>query len=134
VRSKTELSKNNKVARFGLNSTIALGYYSSTASNEEAIATLIEKDIIQPQRKKGEKLILFEKEKFEENMEISDDDLDYEKEYKEMFEDEEIEELVKKQEIEQKEKNFKLLKTSQDSSSVQNPMKSSMKDLVKGVI
>jgi hypothetical protein len=40
---------------------------------------------------------------------MSDDDLNFEKEYKEMFEDEEIEELVKKQEIEQKEKNLKLL-------------------------
>jgi hypothetical protein len=39
-------------------------------------------------------------------MKMSDDDLDYEKEYKEMFEDEEIEELVKKQE----EKDLKLLK------------------------
>jgi hypothetical protein len=105
-----------------------LGYYSPTASNEEAIATLIEKDIIQPQREKVKKLILFKKEKFEENMEMSDNDLDYEKEYKE------IEELVKKQQIEQKKKDLKLLKTSQDSSSVQDQMKSSMKDLVKGII
>jgi hypothetical protein len=28
-----ELSKINKVARFALNSTVALGYYSPTASN-----------------------------------------------------------------------------------------------------
>jgi hypothetical protein len=48
VRSKMELSKINKVTRFTLNSTVALGYYSPTASNEEAIATLMEKDIIQP--------------------------------------------------------------------------------------
>jgi hypothetical protein len=94
----------------------------------------MEKDVIQPQEEKVEKLILFEKEKFEENMEISDDDLDYEKEYKEMLEDEEIEELVKKEEIEQKEKDLKLLKMIQNSSSVNDPMKSSMKDLVKKVL
>jgi hypothetical protein len=94
---------------FALNSTIALGYYSPTASNEGAIATLIEKEVIQPQREKVEKLILFEKEKFEENLKVLEDDLDYGKEYKEMFEDEEIEELVKKQEIEQK-KRFKIIK------------------------
>jgi hypothetical protein len=134
VRSKMELSKINKVVRFALNSTIALGYYSFTASNEEAIATLMEKDVLQPQREKVEKLISFEKEKFEENMELSDDDLDYQKEYKEMFDDEEIEELVKTQEIEQKEKSLKLLKTSQSSNSVKDPMKSSMKDLVKGFL
>jgi hypothetical protein len=40
-----ELSKINKVARFVLNSIVALGYYSSTACNEKAIAVLIEKDI-----------------------------------------------------------------------------------------
>jgi hypothetical protein len=122
------------VARLALNSTIALGYYSPTASNEEAIATFMEKDVIQLQREKVEKLILFEKEKFEENMEIFDDDLDYEKEYKEMFEDEETEELVKKEEIERKEKDLKLLKMSQNSSFVKDLMKSSMKDLVKGVL
>jgi hypothetical protein len=33
-----------------------LGYYSPIASNEEAIATLIEKDI-EPQKEKVEKLI-----------------------------------------------------------------------------
>jgi hypothetical protein len=63
VRSKMELSKINKVARFASNSTVALGYYSPTASNEEAIAILMEKDVLQPQREKVEKLISFEKEK-----------------------------------------------------------------------
>jgi hypothetical protein len=77
-----ELSKINKVAtRFALNSIIALGYYSVIASNEEAIATLIEKDVKEPQKEKVEKLITFEKEKFEENMETSDD-LEYEKNIK----------------------------------------------------
>jgi hypothetical protein len=37
----------------------------------------MEKDIIEPQKEKVEKLIIFEKEKFEENMERSDDDLEY---------------------------------------------------------
>jgi hypothetical protein len=76
---------------------------------------------IEPQKEKIEKLIIFEKEKFEENMERSDDDLEYEKEYKEMFKDEEMEELVSKEEIEQK----GLLKTSQNSSSFKDPMKGS---------
>jgi hypothetical protein len=40
----------------------------------------------------------------------------------------------KTQEIEQKKKSLKLLKTSQNSNSVKDPMKSSMKDLVKGVL
>jgi 2-C-methyl-D-erythritol 4-phosphate cytidylyltransferase len=109
MKSKMELSKINKVARFALNSTITLKYYSPTTSNEEAIATLIEKDIIEPQEEKVEKLITFEKEKFEENMEILDDDIEYEKEYKEMFKDEEFKELVKKEENEQKEKDLKIL-------------------------
>jgi hypothetical protein len=73
---------------------------------------------------------------------LSDDDLDYEKEYKEMFNDEEIENLMKSQNIEQEKKDLKLLKMSQSSSSVNNPvrdskkdpMKSSMKNLVKGVL
>jgi hypothetical protein len=90
-----KVSKINKVARFTLNSTIALGYYSPT-TYEEAIAMLMEKDIIKPQKEKVKKLITFEKEKFEENMEISNDDLEYEKEYKEMFKNEENKELVKK--------------------------------------
>jgi siroheme synthase (precorrin-2 oxidase/ferrochelatase) len=93
-----ELSKINKVVRFALNSTIVLGYYSSLVSNEETIAALIEKDIIELQKENVEKLLIFEKEKFEENMEISDDDLEYEKEYKEIFKDEEIEEIVRKEE------------------------------------
>jgi hypothetical protein len=62
-----ELSKINKVARFALNLTVALGYYSPTVSNEEAIATLIEKDIIELQKEKVKKPIIFEKEKFEED-------------------------------------------------------------------
>jgi hypothetical protein len=40
VRLKMELSKISKVARFTLNSTIILEYYSPTASSEEAITTL----------------------------------------------------------------------------------------------
>jgi hypothetical protein len=87
-----EISKINKVARFVLNSSVALGlgYYSPTASNEETIVTSIEKDT-EPQKEKIEKLITFEKEKFEKNMELSDDDLEYQKKYKKMFDDEEIE-------------------------------------------
>jgi hypothetical protein len=57
VRSKMEI---NKVARFALNSTIALKYYFPTASNEESITTLVEKDI-EPQKEKVEKFITFEK-------------------------------------------------------------------------
>jgi hypothetical protein len=53
-----------------LNSTVPLGYYSSTAFNEEAIITLIEKNT-KPQEEKIEKLITFEKEKFKENMEYT---------------------------------------------------------------
>jgi hypothetical protein len=60
VRSKMELSKINKVARFALNSTVALGYYSPTASNEETITTLMEKDIMEPQKEKVEKLLTFQ--------------------------------------------------------------------------
>jgi hypothetical protein len=78
-----------------------LGYYSPTASNVEAIAILIEKDIIEPQEK-VEKLITFEKEKFEENMEISDFDLEYEKKNKEMFKDKEIQKLIKKKKLNKK--------------------------------
>jgi hypothetical protein len=77
VRSKIELSKINKMARFTLNSIIVLGYYSLTASNKEVIATLIEKDVIKPQ-----------KEKFEENIKVAQEDLDYDREYKEIFKDE----------------------------------------------
>jgi hypothetical protein len=36
-----------------------------------------------------------------------EEDLEYEKEYKEMFKDEKIEELGKKEEIEQKEKDLR---------------------------
>jgi hypothetical protein len=35
VRSKMELSKINKVAKFALNLTVALKYYSPTTSNEK---------------------------------------------------------------------------------------------------
>jgi hypothetical protein len=49
-----------------------------------------------------------------------------------MFKNEEIKELVRKEEIEQKEKNFKILKTSQKFSSVKDPMKTSKKDIMKG--
>jgi hypothetical protein len=50
-------------------------------------------------RKKKLKIV---KEKFEKNMEVTQKNLDYDKEYKEMFKDEEIEELIRKEEIEQK--------------------------------
>jgi hypothetical protein len=101
------LSKYKRVIReemqkMNIPSTIALGYYSQTASIEEAIVILIEKDI-EPQKEKVEKLITFEKEKFEENIEMTDEDIEYDKE---MFKNEEIEELVRKEEIEQKEKDF----------------------------
>jgi hypothetical protein len=100
VRLNMELSKINKVARFMLNSTIALGYYSLTASNEEAIVRLIKKNI-EPQKEKIEKLITFGKKKIEENTEITEENLDYDGEYKE------IKKLLRKEEIEQKEKTLK---------------------------
>jgi hypothetical protein len=65
--------------------------------------------------------------KFEENTKIIKENLDYDKKYKE------IQKLIRKEEIEQK-KNLKILRTSQKSGSVKNPMKSSLKDLVKGVL
>jgi hypothetical protein len=43
----------------------------------------------------------------EENMELLDEDFEYEKEYKEMFKDEEFEELVKKEESNKKKKTLK---------------------------
>jgi hypothetical protein len=55
---------------------------------------------------------------------------DEEKEYKEMFKDEEIKELVRKEEIEQK-KDLKILKMSQNTNSIEDPMKTTMKDLAK---
>jgi hypothetical protein len=39
-----ELSKINKIIKLTLNPTIVLGYSSPTASNEEAITTLMKKD------------------------------------------------------------------------------------------
>jgi hypothetical protein len=59
-----------------------------------------------------------------------------------MFNDKEIEELVKQQDIDQKKEDSKVLKMSQNLSSVEDPsrksikdpMKNSMKDLVKGVL
>jgi hypothetical protein len=41
-----------------------------------------------------------------ENMELSDEDLEYEKKYNEMFKDEEIEELVKKRKLNKKKKTL----------------------------
>jgi hypothetical protein len=43
-------------------------------------------------------------------MEVTKTDLEYSKEYKEIFKDEDIEELIKKEKIEQKEKDLKILK------------------------
>jgi hypothetical protein len=76
--------KNKKVIRekrqkMNICSTIALRYYSQTASIEEASVILIEKDM-KPQKEKVEKLITFEKERFEENIEVTDEDLEYDKE------------------------------------------------------
>jgi hypothetical protein len=51
IRSKMELSKINKVVRFALNSTVALGYYSPTASNEKTITILIKKCYTTSKRK-----------------------------------------------------------------------------------
>jgi histone H3/H4 len=56
VRSKMEISKINKVAKFALNSTIALWHYSPTASNKKTIDTLIKKDM-KLQKEKIERLI-----------------------------------------------------------------------------
>jgi hypothetical protein len=58
-------------------------------SNEEIIVTLTEKDI-KPQKEKIEKLIIFEKEKYESDTKK----FEYDKKYKEMFKDEEIKKLV----------------------------------------
>jgi hypothetical protein len=64
---------------------------------------------------------------------VREEDLEYDKEYKEMFKDEEIEELVRKEEIKQK-KNLKILKMLKKFSSVKNPMKTFIKDIVKGFL
>jgi hypothetical protein len=59
---------------------------------------------MESQKENIEKLITFEKEKLEENMEMTNENLEYLKEYKEMFKDEEMGKLVRKEETKQKEK------------------------------
>jgi ribosomal protein S18 len=75
------------------------------------MVTLIEKNI-KPQKEKIEKLITFEKGKFEETIEVTQEDLDYDKEYKQMLE---MRKLISEK--------FKIV-----------PSKISMKDIVKGVL
>jgi hypothetical protein len=68
-----------------LSSIEALGYYLLTASNEEVIATLIEKDNFK-------------------NMEVTQKIFDYDKEQKKMFKNENNQK--KKKKVEEKERNF----------------------------
>jgi hypothetical protein len=48
-------------------------------------------------------------------MEVAQEDLDYDKEYREMFEDKKIQEIIRKEEIEQKKGNMKIITSKYQS-------------------
>jgi hypothetical protein len=69
IKSKIQLNKINKVARLVTNSTVDLSYYSPLAANTNAIYILLKKN---PKNQKEEvkRLLIFEKEKFEEEIQL----------------------------------------------------------------
>jgi hypothetical protein len=73
VRLGVELSKINKSARLAMNSSVALSYYSPLAANNNAICLLITKDQ-DKQKEEVNKLLSLEKEKFEEESPLNEEE------------------------------------------------------------
>jgi hypothetical protein len=108
---KMELPKINKSVRLAMNSTVALTHYSPLATSNNTVCALITKDEGN-QKEEVNKLLVLEKDKFEEEIQLSDEKKEYQDEYNKLFvEDQEIESIVlyKKKDFE----NAKPIKSSQ---------------------
>jgi hypothetical protein len=89
-----ELPKINKSARLAMNSTVALTHYSPLAASNNTVCVLISKDEIN-QKEEVNKLLVLEKEKFEEDTPLSEEKKEYQNEYNKIFgEDQEIESII----------------------------------------
>jgi hypothetical protein len=121
-----------------MNSFVALSHYSPLAANENAICILISKDQTE-QKEEVNVFVSLEKEKFEEESPMSENEKEYQIEYNKIFgEDQEIEDIVQQQgkdikkvkvkEISQKgdESDNKKDNTPNEMSSI-DPMRQSQK-------
>jgi hypothetical protein len=101
-----EFPKINKSARLAMNSTVALSYYLLLVINNNTVYALIIKDQAD-QKEEVNKLLILEKEKFEEDTPLSDSEREYQDEYNKIFgDDKEIEDIIL-----QKEKDTKKVKS-----------------------
>jgi hypothetical protein len=116
VCSGMELPKINKSARLAMNSSVALSHYSPLAANNNVVCILISKDQIE-QKEEVNILILLEKEKFEEESPMSENEKEYQIEYNKIFgDDQEIEDI-----IQQQEKDIKKVKVKEISQKGDEP-------------
>jgi CRISPR/Cas system CMR subunit Cmr4 (Cas7 group RAMP superfamily) len=87
---KMELPKINKSTRLAMNSTVALTHYSLLAANNNTVCALITKDQ-RNQKEKVNKLLSLERKKFEEKIQLSEEE-EYQNKYNKLFgKDQEIE-------------------------------------------
>jgi hypothetical protein len=137
-----ELPKINKSARLEMNFTVALTYYFFLATINNTVCALITKDEIN-QKEEVNKLLVLEKDKFEEDTPLSEEEKEYQDEYNKLFgEDQEIESIIlhkdkdikkiKSIKISQKgDKSQKEKDNKQEENSSDKSMRQSQKMLLK---
>jgi hypothetical protein len=81
---KMELPKINRSARLAMNSTVALTHYSPFAASNNSVCALITKDEIN-QKEEVNKLLILEKEKFEKNTLLSEEEKENQDKYNKLF-------------------------------------------------
>jgi hypothetical protein len=118
VHLKIKLPKINKSVRLVMNSTVALTHYSLWAASNNTVCALITKDEIN-QKKNINKLLVLEKDKFEEDTPLSKEEKEYQDEYNKLFgEDQEIENIIM-----HKDKDLKIIKSIKISQKGDNSNK-----------
>jgi hypothetical protein len=125
VRSGMEIPKINKSARLAMNSSVALSHYSPLAANNNAVCILISNQI--EQKEEVNVLVSLEKEKFEEESPMSENEKEYQIEYNKIFgDDQEIEDIVQ-----QEGKDIKKIKVKEVSQKGDEP-KEQKNDIQQG--